>query len=236
MDNIESQMAASGHLRRLAAVAVEQFQRGDLNAAKKTFGELEASSRAAGNGLRLQEALMYEGLILFQEGDLEGALEPFKNQELICRELGLRPFLVMSLGNQALVLAESGDWEKRRSALRLFEEVEGMCREEGDDRTLLRTLMNKGRFLYEVDFDRVRPRAVFKESVEIARKLEDKEMLALALLKEAECLGFDEVHQVRRLCEEARSCATEVGSEDLVRRIEQLLDLVRGFPKQAGQP
>jgi hypothetical protein len=29
MDDIESQMAASGHLRRLAHVAVEQFQRGE---------------------------------------------------------------------------------------------------------------------------------------------------------------------------------------------------------------
>jgi hypothetical protein len=105
MDDIESQMAASGHLRRLAQVAVEQFQRGDLNAAKRTFGELEA-----------------------------------------------------------------------------------------------------------------------------------KEELALALLKEAECLDFDEVHEARRLCEEARSFAIEVGSEDLVRRIEQLLDCVRHFTKQAGQP
>jgi hypothetical protein len=151
MDDIESQMAASGHLRRLAGVAVEQFQRGDLNAAKRTFGELEASSRAAGNGLKLQEVLMYEGLIL-------------------------------------------------------------------------------------MDFDHVRARAVFKESVEIARKLEAKEELALALLKEAECLDFDEVHEALRLCEEGRSFAMEVGSEDLVRRIEQLLDCVRHFTKQAGQP
>jgi tetratricopeptide (TPR) repeat protein len=228
MDDGKLKMASSGDLSRLAEEAVEHFQRGNLNAAKEIFREVETVSRTADNGLRLQEALMYQGLILFQESDLEGALERFKEQESICRELELRPYLVMSLGNQALVLAKSGEWEKSRAAQRLFEEIERMCREEGE---LWRTLINKGDLLYDMEFDHARAKDVFKQSVEVARKLGDKEKLCLAMFKEAECLGWDEIPEARRLCEEALPLAKQAGSPDLIRRIEELLDCLRNCAK-----
>lgn len=238
MSDIESQiarqMAAAGNLKRSAAEAKQRYERGEWSAAKAAFEELAAASRLTGNGLRLQEALMYQGLVFLQEDDPAGALECFKEQESICRELELRPFLVGSLGNQAVTLAKLGDWESSEAAVGLYEEVEGLCREEGDERALLKTLLNKGRLLFDMGPDpedvgplHVRERGAFKEAAELARRLEAKEELAWALLHEAECLDWDEIHEIRRLCEEGLSIAQEVGPQDLVQRLEQFLELVR---------
>jgi len=235
MANGDSTMAAHRELTRLASAGIEQYERGDLNAAKDTFAKLKASSRAAANRLKLQEALMYEGLIHLKQGDSERALESFKNQERLCRDFGLRPFLVTALGNQALILSRSRDMKQAREALRLFEEVETMCREEGDGRMLLKTLMSKGEFLYRHGGDHAVERGVFKESVEIARRLGAEDDLALALFSQAECLGFDEASEGLALCEEAQSLAVKVGSQDLVQRIEGLLGLFRHLAAQAGR-
>jgi tetratricopeptide (TPR) repeat protein len=235
MDNRDSTIAVHRELTRLASAGIEQYERGDLNAAKKTFAELKASSRAAANRLKLQEALMYEGFIHLKEGDSERALESFKNQERLCRDLGLRPFLAMALGNQAMILARSQDLEKLRAALPLFEEVEAMCREESDNRMLLKTLMSKGEFLYRQGGDHAVERGVFRESAEIARRLGAEEELALALFSQAECLGFDEAREGMALCEEAQSLAVKVGSQDLVQRIEGLLGLFRHLAAQANR-
>ena len=177
---------------------------------------------------------MCQGLILFQESDLEGALKCFKEQESICRELELRPFLVMSLGNQALVLAKPRELGNARAALGLFDEIVRMCQEEGDKGGLWRTLINKGDLLYDMDPLHAGASDVFKQSREIARKLADSEKLALSLFKEAECLGWDEVPEATRLCEEALPLAQRVGSPDLIQRIEGLLNCLRSCAEQAA--
>jgi tetratricopeptide (TPR) repeat protein len=226
MEDLKKGLESARELRLRMDEALRRFHAGDDEEATRLFVEVEEAARAAGNGLRLQQALMYRGIILFRSGDYDGALALFQEQETICRRLGLRPYLVMALGNQALVLAKSDDREKAESALSLFDEVLGMCREESDERGLWQTLTNKGRFLYDLDFDHVRARAVFRESVESARRLGDGGMLAMALLNEAECLGFDEVPEIRRMCEEALPLAEATGDQKLIRRITDMLKML----------
>ena len=221
-------------LRRLADEALRVFHQGDNETAKEALKELEAAARAAGNGLRLQEALMYLGILRMKQEDWDGALVRFKEQESICRELELRPFLVMALGNQALVLAKSEEGKKAEEALALFEEIESMCREEGDEAMLCQTLTNKARLLYDRDVRHERARDAYREAAEIARRLEDRQKLAISLAGLAESLGEDDIEEIRGLCEEALPLAEECCPPFLSERLRGMLDYVRFADERKG--
>ena len=219
-------------LRRAADDAKDQYELGNVDEAMAAFAKIERASRASRNGLRLQEALMYQGIMRLQAGDAAAALAYFQEQESICRTLGLRPFLVMALGNQALALAKSEDPVQAERAVPLFEEVEGMAREEGDEGLLCRTMINKARLLWELDFDHARAAETYGEAIGLARRLGDGQLLALALGGRAESLGNDALDEIRDLCREALPLLEQFGPPFLLERVQRMLDYVEFLRRQ----
>lgn len=225
-------------------------QRGNVQEARKMYGDALSIWRATGNKLGQMNALANLALLLHDEGDLASAKQMTEDALAITREVDAAPDTAETLVDLGNVQIDLGDGH---GALTSFLESVRVARQFGGRWTLTETLAGITRGFY-LHGDIQSAKQSVQEAIDISRQTSDKANLAFALANQGEIFvaegnfpqarkSFEESLQIRNEIEEKSNAAAsrlQLASlsieEGNASDAERVAREVRGEYRKEGHP
>jgi serine/threonine protein kinase/tetratricopeptide (TPR) repeat protein len=201
---------AATALQRLAGVALEK---GDLNKARDTYGQVLAIYRQIGDRGGTADTLNNLANGLYEAGDLAGARSSYEQSLVVYREVGSKAGVAGALGNIANVLDGQGDLAGSK---KMQEQALAAFREVGDERGASSTLGNLGNLLLEQG-DLLESKRIQEQALAQRRKIGYNRGIAYSLESLGEVLvAQGDLPGARQNYERALALRNEIGQRGAV--------------------
>ena len=212
-----------GVARALSNTAVILYTQGDLEGARKAFGEALATHREIGHESAAAKTILNLGTVLHDQADVAGARDAFAEAARISRAIGEQRVLSVSLNNLAFLQQTTGDLA---SAAASYEEALTIARAIGDRSAASLTIGNLGD-LARLQGDFAAADRHYAESLRIAREIGEQRTSAYLLYGMGEAaFARGDLAAARRHHSEALKLRTETGEQGTAAESNLALGLV----------